>query len=96
LFKGVPNAASRDRCMMSGRPLFSRFGRFCKIRLCKDTSSIVLFFFLPFLLGVLVIPYLSILVGIVSREDSAKISVSIFPTFEGLSLKLTYICFSFG
>ena len=49
LFSGVPSAASRERCMISGRPLFSRFGNFCMIWLCRETSSIILSLFLPFL-----------------------------------------------
>lgn len=79
LFRGVPSAASSERCMMSGRPLFSRFGSFCTIWLCMEMSSIWCVF-LPFF-GVLVVLFLLISKGIVSSEDSARISVNIFLSF---------------
>lgn len=78
-FSGVPSAASSERCMMSGRPLFSRFGSFCMIWLCREMSSIIFSLFLPFLFVVLVESCIFVRLGMVSREDSARISVNIFP-----------------
>lgn len=80
MFRGVPSAASSERCMMSGRPLFSRFGSFCTILLCREMSSIWCVF-LSFLFGVLVVSFLLVRGGIVSSEDSARISVNIFLSF---------------
>lgn len=80
LFRGVPSAASSEKCMISGRPLFSRFGSFFIIWLCREMSSICCVF-LPFLFGVLVVSFLLVFGGIVSSEDSARISVNIFLSF---------------